>query len=46
MHIRTILGWAVVIGLGWYLLTQPSAAGNAVHTALHSITTFLTSLTS
>jgi hypothetical protein len=45
VNIKSIIGWAVVIGLAWYLFTQPAAAGGALHTAFHSAQTFLSNLT-
>ena len=51
MQIKKIVQWAVVIFLVWYLITQPAAAGAAVHNLLNllkhagtSIATFLNSL--
>ena len=51
MQLKKIAGWAVVVFLAWYLFTQPTAAGNAVHNlfdllqqAGSSIATFLNSL--
>jgi hypothetical protein len=51
MNIKKIVQWAVVIFLAWYLITQPAAAGAAVHNLLNllkqagtSVATFLNSL--
>jgi hypothetical protein len=51
MQIKKIVGWAVVVFLAWYLITQPTAAGHAVHNLLDllrqagtSVATFLNSL--
>jgi hypothetical protein len=51
MQIKKIVGWAVVVFLAWYLITQPTAAGHAVHNlfsvlqrAGSSVATFLNSL--
>jgi hypothetical protein len=51
MQIKKIVQWAVVIFLVWYLITQPAAAGAAVHNLLNllkqagtSVATFLNSL--
>jgi len=48
---KKIVGWVVVVFLAWYLITQPTAAGHAVHNlfsllqhAGSSIATFLNSL--
>ena len=29
--IKKLAGWALVVFLGWYLFTQPQAAGGTVH---------------
>jgi len=34
VSIWKLLGWAVIVFLAWYLLTQPQAAGEAVHSLL------------
>jgi hypothetical protein len=34
MRIRSVLGWAIVVFLAWYLFTQPAAASHAVHSLL------------
>ena len=51
MQIKKVAGWAVVVFLAWYLFTQPTGAGHAVHNlftllehAGSSIATFLNSL--
>ncbi|HET7245217.1 MAG TPA: hypothetical protein VFJ07_10325 [Streptosporangiaceae bacterium] len=51
MQLKKVAGWAVVVFLAWYLFTQPTAAGNAVHNLLNllqqagsSIATFLSSI--
>lgn len=51
MQIKKIVSWAVVIFLAWYLFTQPTAAGHAVHNLLDALqragsstATFLNSL--
>jgi len=51
MQLKKVLGWAAVVFVAWYLLTQPVAAGAAVHNILNllqqagtSIATFLHSL--
>jgi len=31
MKIKTVLGWAVVIFIGYYLLTKPAEVSTAVH---------------
>jgi hypothetical protein len=51
MQIKKVVGWAIVVFLAWYLFTQPTGAGHAVHSLLNllqqagsSIATFLNSL--
>jgi hypothetical protein len=51
VNAKKIAGWAVAVFLAWYLITQPAAAGAAVHNLLNllkqagtSIATFLNSL--
>jgi len=51
MNLKTIAGWAVLVFLGWYIFTQPQAAGAAAHSLLsalqqagQSIASFLNSL--
>ena len=51
MKIKKILGWAVIVFLAFYLVTQPTAAGHVVHNILdglknagNSLATFLNSI--
>jgi hypothetical protein len=51
MQIKKVVGWAIVVFLAWYLVTQPTGAGHAVHNLLSllqqagsSLATFLNSL--
>jgi hypothetical protein len=51
MKLKPIITWAIVIFIAFYLVTQPAAAGHAVHNLLNglksagnSIATFFNSL--
>ena len=51
MKLKPILTWAIVIFIAFYLVTQPAAAGHAVHNLLsglksagNSISVFFNSL--
>jgi len=44
MQLKTIAGWAVLIFIGWYIFTQPQAAGAAVHHLLGMASQAATSL--
>lgn len=51
MRLKSLLGWAVVIFIGYYVLTKPSAAGHSAHALLqglqhagNSLATFLGSM--
>ncbi len=37
MKIKQILGWAAIAFLAFYLVTQPAAAGHAVHNILDGL---------
>ena len=51
MKLKPIVTWAIVIFIGFYLVTQPAAAGHTVHNILsglksagNSLATFFNSL--
>jgi hypothetical protein len=51
MKLEPIITWAVVLFIAFYLVTQPAAAGHAVHnildgikSAFNSVATFLNSI--
>ena len=51
MNAKKIAGWAVIIFLAWYLITNPTGAAHMMTTVLHalkavgnSIVTFFNSL--
>lgn len=51
MNLKKVIGWAIVIFIGWYVITNPHAAAstvNGIKTGLgnvaSSLTAFLTSL--
>jgi hypothetical protein len=39
MPIKKILTWAIVIFLGYYLVTRPTGAANAMHNLLNMLRT-------
>lgn len=53
MKLKQILGWAFLVFLAYYLLTQPAAAGHTAHSLLgdlksagNSVATFFNSVSS
>jgi hypothetical protein len=51
MKLKSVLTWAIVIFIAFYLVTQPTAAGHTVHNLLsglksagNSLATFFNSL--
>jgi hypothetical protein len=51
MNVKKVAGWAVVVFLAWFLITNPTGAAHATHNLLdalkgvgNSVATFFTSL--